>query len=62
MRLLPVIFNYYTEDLFPKSTASVHNRRGTVAGRLVTGPNIVFLSGDRWKKQRKVNCYLIFFL
>ncbi|KAI7848637.1 cytochrome P450 [Circinella umbellata] len=43
-----------SNDLFPKSITSLQTRRGTLAGRLVTGPNILFLSGDHWKKQRKV--------
>ncbi|KAG2221566.1 hypothetical protein INT45_002580 [Circinella minor] len=43
-----------SNDLFPKSITSLQTRRGTLAGRLITGPNILFLSGDHWKKQRKI--------
>ncbi|KAI9248283.1 cytochrome P450 [Phascolomyces articulosus] len=41
-------------DAFPKSVNSIHTRRGTLAGRLLLGPNILFLSGEQWKNQRKV--------
>ncbi|KAI8146538.1 cytochrome P450 [Fennellomyces sp. T-0311] len=41
-------------DLFPKADTSVKRRRGTLAGRLLLGPNILFTTGHQWKEQRKV--------
>ncbi|KAI8143149.1 cytochrome P450 [Fennellomyces sp. T-0311] len=41
-------------ELFPKSTGSRQNRRGTLAGRALIASNILYSSGDEWKRHRKI--------
>ncbi|KAI9495418.1 cytochrome P450 [Zychaea mexicana] len=40
--------------LFPKAAISKENRKGTLYGRTLIGPNVGFSTGDQWKKQRQV--------
>lgn len=46
----------YVIDLFPKATDSKENKTfsKTLVSRFIGGPNIVLLSGTRWKQQRMV--------
>ncbi|KAI8142124.1 cytochrome P450 [Fennellomyces sp. T-0311] len=40
--------------LFPKAIESQKHRQGTLAGRTLIGPNVLFSTGDQWKKQRQI--------
>ncbi|KAG0173233.1 cytochrome P450-dit2 [Apophysomyces sp. BC1034] len=40
-------------DIFPKIDV-IHGREGTLGVRFTRGPNLVFLNGGDWKKQRKI--------
>ncbi|KAI8146548.1 cytochrome P450 [Fennellomyces sp. T-0311] len=40
--------------LFPKAAISQESRKGTLAGRTLIGPNVLFTTGDQWKKQRQI--------
>ncbi|CDS05134.1 hypothetical protein LRAMOSA07663 [Lichtheimia ramosa] len=42
-----------SHDLFPKARLQ-KKREGTIAGRLLVGPNILFETGEKWKEHRKI--------
>ncbi|KAI8147903.1 cytochrome P450 [Fennellomyces sp. T-0311] len=42
------------KELFPKSAKATINRRGTLAGRALFASNILYSSGDEWKRHRKI--------
>ncbi|CDH52107.1 cytochrome p450 [Lichtheimia corymbifera JMRC:FSU:9682] len=42
-----------SHDLFPKARLQ-KKREGTIAGRLLVGPNVLFETGEKWKEHRKV--------
>jgi hypothetical protein len=44
---------YLPESLFPKTKIDL-GKKETLITRFIGGPNIVFLSGDDWKRHRKV--------
>ncbi|KAI8146533.1 cytochrome P450 [Fennellomyces sp. T-0311] len=53
-RPVDVKFVLTKTDVFPKSNETAVNRRNTLTGRAFSPCNIFFVSGNEWRRQRKV--------